>query len=181
MNVENLEIRVAVSADIVSLAGMNHTCSSEYVWQLDLDKNTSEFNIVLREVRIPRSVQVQYPRDHLLLADVWKESALTLVAISEGVPLGYIRFLEQEAAESVWILDLAVATEARRKEVATTLIQSAEDWAVQRRNRQLFIEMSSKNHPAISLAKKMGFSFSGYNDHYYATQDVALFFGKLLK
>jgi hypothetical protein len=29
--------------------------------------------------------------------------------------------------------------------------------------------------------RKTGFEFSGYNDHYYATQDVALFFGKLLK
>jgi hypothetical protein len=27
----------------------------------------------------------------------------------------------------------------------------------------------------------MGFEFSGYNEHYYATKDVALFFGKLLK
>ena len=101
MGIENLEIRVAVSADIVSLAGMNHSCTSEYVWQLDLDKQTSEYNIALREVRLTRSVQVEYPRDHLLLADVWKDSAITFVAINAGVPIGYIRFLEQEAAESI--------------------------------------------------------------------------------
>ena len=181
MNIENLEIRAALSADIDRLAGLDHSCSSEYVWQLDLDKNPSNINIILREVRLPRSVQVQYPRNRFSLVDVWKENASTLVAISEGVPVGYARILAQTTSESVWILDLVVSTESRRKGVATSLIQRVEDWAMERRNRQLFIEMSSKNHPAISLAKKMGFSFSGYNDHYYATQDVALFFGKLLK
>jgi len=180
---ENLEIRVAVSADIDRLAALNHSCSSQYVWQLDLatEQSRNDINISLREVRLPRAVQVQYPRDHFSLADVWKTNAITLVAISEGVPVGYIRFLAQPTAESVWILDLVVETAARRKKVATSLIQRVEDWALERKNRQLFIEMSSKNHPAISLAKKMGFTFSGYNDHYYATQDVALFFGKLLK
>ena len=179
--IENLKIRAAVSADIVQLVGMNHSCSSEYVWQLVLDKEASDINVALREVRLPRSIQVQYPRDHFLLADVWKENARTFVALSEGVPIGYTRFLEQAASESVWILDLVVTTEARQKGVASSLIQYVEVWALERRNRQLFIEMSSKNHPAISLVKKLGFAFSGYNDHYYATQDVALFFGKLLK
>jgi RimJ/RimL family protein N-acetyltransferase len=43
------------------------------------------------------------------------------------------------------------------------------------------IEMQSKNHPAIRLAQKHGYEFCGYNDHYYLTQDVALFFAKVLK
>ncbi len=179
--IENLNIRAALSADIVQLVGLNHNCHSEYVWQLDLNKDVGGVNVVLREVRLPRAVLVQYPRDHYLLADAWKRNARTFVALSEGMPLGYIRFLEQETSESVWILDLVVSTEARQKGVASSLIQFVEDWALERKNRQLFIEMSSKNYPAISLAKKMGLAFSGYNDHYYATQDVALFFGKLLK
>ena len=177
----NLKFRAALSTDIARLVGMNHSCNSDYVWQLDLDKEAGEVNIRLREVRLPRSIRVQYPRNHFSLADTWKKTARTFVAISEGVPIGYIRFFEQTTAESVWVLDIVVSTEARRKHVAVALIQYAEYWALERKNRQLFIEMSSKNHPAISLAKKMGFEFSGYNDHYYATQDVALFFGKLLK
>lgn len=179
--IENLKIRAAVSADIIQLVGLNHTCDSEYVWQLGLSKEASATNVTLREVRLPRTVRVQYPRDHFSLADSWKKNARTFVALSRGIPLGYIRFLEQETAESVWILDLVSTTEARRKGVASALIQYVENWSLDRRYRQLFIEMSSKNYPAISLAKKMGFAFSGYNDHYYATQDVALFFGKLLK
>ena len=176
-----LKFRAALSTDIARLVGMNHSCKSDYVWQLDLDKDAGEIHVSLREVRLPRSIQVQYPRDHFSLADTWKKDARTLVAVSEGTPVGYIRFFEQATAESVWVLDIVVTTEARRKGVATALIQYVENWSLDRNNRQLFIEMSSKNHPAISLSQKMGFEFSGYNDHYYATQDIALFFGKLLK
>jgi len=177
----DFKIRSAVSTDTARLVGMDHSCNSDYVWQLDLQKDAGEINVALREVRLPRSVRTQYPRDHFSLADTWKKNARTFVAISGGVPIGYIRFWEQATAESIWVLDLVITTEARRKGVAILLIQYVEKWSVDRKNRQLFIEMSSKNHPAISLAKKMGFAFSGYNDHYYATQDVALFFGKLLK
>ena len=178
---KKLKIRLALSADIARLVAFDHTCESNYVWQVDFHKKTGEINIALREVRLPRSVRLRYPRDHYSLADEWKNKTRTYVAVSGGVPLGYIRFFEQVTAESVWVLDIVVSAEARRKGVATLLIQFVEDWAIERKNRQLFIEMSSKNHPAISLAKKTGFKFSGYNDHYYATQDVALFFGKLLK
>ena len=36
--------------------------------------------------------------------------------------------------------------------------------------------MQSKNYPAIHLALNQGYAFCGYNDHYYSTQDIALFF-----
>jgi RimJ/RimL family protein N-acetyltransferase len=45
----------------------------------------------------------------------------------------------------------------------------------------MILEMQSKNHPYIRLAQKFGYEFCGYNDQYYPTQDVALFFGKALK
>jgi len=40
--------------------------------------------------------------------------------------------------------------------------------------------MTSKNYAAIRLSQKLGFEFCGYNDHYYLTQDIALFFGRAL-
>lgn len=160
---------------------MDHTCSSDYVWQLDLQKDSTEIVASMREVRLPRSVRTQYPRDHFSLADEWNKNSRTFVAVQDGAAMGYIRLLEQVTSEAVWILDLVVEKEARRKGIATSLVQYVESWAIERKNRQLFIEMSSKNNPAIKLAKNQGFAFSGYNDHYYATQDVALFFGKILK
>jgi RimJ/RimL family protein N-acetyltransferase len=40
--------------------------------------------------------------------------------------------------------------------------------------------MLSKNNAAIRLAQKLGYEFCGYNDHYYETQDIAIFFGRTL-
>jgi RimJ/RimL family protein N-acetyltransferase len=42
----------------------------------------------------------------------------------------------------------------------------------------MLLEMTSKNVPAIRLAQKLGFEFCGYNDAYYETQDIAIFFGR---
>jgi len=43
------------------------------------------------------------------------------------------------------------------------------------------LEMSSKNNPAIRFAQKLGYEFCGYNDQYYETQDIALFFGRYIR
>ena len=96
-------------------------------------------------------------------------------------PVGYISLLERGTASVVWISDLVVTAAGRRKGVASTLLAAAQEWAVSRSHRRLIIEMQSKNFPAIRLAQKNGFEFCGYNDHYYLTQDVALFFSKALK
>jgi hypothetical protein len=40
------------------------------------------------------------------------------------------------------------------------------------------MEMTTKNNPAICMARKLGYEFCGYNDHYYETQDIALYFGR---
>jgi ribosomal protein S18 acetylase RimI-like enzyme len=53
---------------------------------------------------------------------------------------------------------------------------AAIDWARARGFVRLFIEMQSKNYPAIMLARKLGFVFSGYSDHYYPDEDISLFF-----
>lgn len=177
-----MKIRSAVAPDIQRLVGFNHTCESDYVWQLDLEKVQGQISVSLREIRLPRPVVVQYPREQYALADEWKKNARTFVALGEdGAPIGYIRLFVQLSAASVWVMDLVVDTAARRKGVATALLQSIEGWAMERQYRQIFAEMSSKNNPAVSLMRKMGYEFSGYNDHYYATQDVALFYGKILK
>ena len=60
----NLQFRAALSTDMIRLVGMNHSCNSDYVWQLNLGKDAGGINVTLREVRLPRSIQVEYPRDY---------------------------------------------------------------------------------------------------------------------
>ena len=37
-------------------------------------------------------------------------------------------------------------------------------------------EIANADYPAIRLLERQGFSFCGYNDRYYANQDIAIFF-----
>jgi ribosomal protein S18 acetylase RimI-like enzyme len=58
---------------------------------------------------------------------------------------------------------------------------AAEDWAKNRGNTRVLVEMQSKNTPAIHMVLQLGYQFCGYNDHYYANQDIAIFFAQYLR
>jgi GNAT superfamily N-acetyltransferase len=90
--------------------------------------------------------------------------------------LGYISLIEGPAHSSGWIRDLVVGPRHRRQGVATRLIIAAYQWCVDRNLGQVFVEMPSKDVPAVRLVKKLNFAFAGYSDQYYAEQEIALFF-----
>ena len=77
--------------------------------------------------------------------------------------------------------DLVVDELWRRKGIASSLFQAVRDWGLARKYSRITLEMSSKNYPAICLAKKLGFEFTGFNDNYFFNNDIALFFSRLLK
>ncbi len=172
-----IEIRPVMASDLPRLMGIDHSSNSEYVWQLELRRDAGQTVATFRDVRLPRPIKLTYPRDPFALADIWKHMAMLFVAVAGEEPVGYLGLLEQPPA-SAWVTDLAVTPAWRRRGVAGALLDAAREWADERGHRRLFIEMQSKNQPAIRLAQKHGFEFCGYNDHYYTTQDVALFFAR---
>ncbi len=176
----SIQIRPAVTNDLLRLTGMDHSLSSEYVWQLELRREGGQVVATFREVRLPRPIPLTYPNNPSLLVDDWTRKAIVLVAVSGADPIGYLCLTDRPASVA-WITDLVVSPEWRRRGVASALLSAAQEWGASRGHRRLFIEMQSKNHPAIRLAQKHGYEFCGYNDHYYLTQDVALFFARALK
>ncbi len=177
----SFETRPANANDISRLMALDHSCLSDYVWQLELRRESGQVSATFREVRLPRSVQVKYPRNPSALADEWSHQDLMLVAVHEGMPIGYICAARQSASAIAWVTDLAVAPEQRRKGAASALLTATQAWALERGVRRLILEMQSKNQAYIRLAQKFGYDFCGYNDQYYPTQDVALFFGRAVK
>jgi ribosomal protein S18 acetylase RimI-like enzyme len=175
------DVRPAAAADIPRLAAIDHSCKSDYVWQLDLRRETEQLTAGFREVRLPRSVDVSYPRDPASLNEIWPRRDLTLVALHGKVSAGYACVREDRPSGTAWITDLVVTSEQRRKGAASALLTSVQAWALERGVSCLILEMQSKNHPCIRFAQKFGFEFCGYNDQYYSNRDIALFFAKKIK
>lgn len=177
----SFEIKPASSNDLPRLMALDHSCVSDYVWQLELRSEPKRVSANFHEVRLPRSVKVAYPRDPALLVEVWDTRDKVLAAWEEEILIGYISAVEDAASSVVWVPDLVVSPTMRRRGVASALLMAAQAWAEERGVRRILLEMQSKNHPCIRLAQKFGYEFCGYNDQYYPTQDVALFFGRALK
>jgi GNAT superfamily N-acetyltransferase len=177
----SFEVRPAIANDLPRLISMDHSCLSDYVWQLEVRREPAQITTNFREVRLPRTVSVAYPRNPLSLADEWNRRDVVLVVLNEGAPVGYLTATEERTSATAWIKDLVVASDWRRQGVASELLMATQSWALKRSVRRLILEMQSKNQPCIRLAQKFGYEFCGYNDQYYPTQDVALFFGRALR
>lgn len=175
------EIRPAIATDISHLMAIDHSCMSNYVWQLELRREPGQVTANFREVRLPRSISVAYPRNPSSLGDEWKHRGAVMVALHEKAPIGYICVTEEQTSSLAWVTDIVVAPDHRRKGAASALLTGAQAWASARNVHRLILEMQSKNQACIHLALKFGYEFCGYNDQYYPTQDVALFFGRVLK
>lgn len=175
------EIRPASPHDLTRLMAMDHSCLSDYVWQLELRRDAGQITSSFREVRLPRTVTVAYPRDPMALSEQWNKRDGLLVATEEALAVGYLGMMEERTSALLRVTDLVVSPDRRRQGVASSLLTAAQAWAMDRGIQRMILEMQSKNHPCIRLAQKFGYEFCGYNDQYYPTQDVAVFFGRALK
>jgi ribosomal protein S18 acetylase RimI-like enzyme len=173
-----VQIRPAVATDMTVLMAIDHACQTDYVWQMDVHHEEGQLGAIFREIRLPHPVSVPYPRVISALADSWNRRAGMLVAMIGGQVIGYIRMNDLILPHTAWLTDIIVSPRFRRQGVGTALILAAQSWAVDRKNKRALMEMTTKNNPAICMARKLGYEFCGYNDHYYETQDIALYFGR---
>jgi ribosomal-protein-alanine N-acetyltransferase len=105
-----------------------------------------------------------------LIADV---NNICLAAMVNASVAGYI--ICQCVAGEMEIHRLAVKKEFRRMGIAEKLLSSALDKAVEGKIRDVFLEVSSSNEPAINLYRKLGFEASYTRKKYYAhSQDDAV-------
>lgn len=177
----DIQLHPTVATDLPRLMALDHSTRSEYVWQMELRRETGQIFANFREVRLPRPIPLAYPHDPFALADEWTRKSMMYTAVSGPERVGYVSIVERGSASVAWVHDLVVGAHVRRQGVGSALLTAAQDWASERGVRRLMLEMQAKNLPAIRMAQKHGYEFCGYNDHYYLTQDVALFFVRALK
>lgn len=176
-----LVVRPAELADLDVCLTLDPSYSTEFVWQMDLSSEDDQVAVTFRTVRLPRSMRVAYPHDRDQLIAGWKQCDGFFVAKQDERIIGYEALRAHTAEELAWISDLVVQRAHRRQKVGFTLLNEAARWAKSRGLRWLVIEAQTKNHPAICFCQKNGFSFCGFNDHYYPSQDIAVFFARNLR
>jgi len=175
-----IEIRPAISSDITRLSAMDHSYTSEYVWQMELQVTDGRVAVHFKETHLPRSVRVEYPRPNRKLVDDWTQRSGVLVSIFAGEPVGYVCMMLNIAPVTCWVTDLVVKRRLRRQGIGTALLLAACEWGTHHECNNLIIEMQPKNYACVQLVEKLGFKFCGYNDRYYANRDIGLFFNKPL-
>ncbi len=175
-----IAIRPALSGDIEQLANLEHHYTSYCVCQIDVQAEEGQIQITLRESCLPRSVRVEYPHPPKKILDDWQKRSGLLVALLNGVAVGYISLREDIVPITAWIDDLVVMRRLRHQGIGTALLLAAQQWASQRQLKRMVIELQSKNYPAICLVQKLGFDFSGYHERYFSNLDIALFFSKVI-
>lgn len=175
-----IEIRPAISDDIKVLMDIAHSYSSERAWQMEIKFEGNKTDVRFREIHLPRSVNVDYPRPYKKLADDWTRRSGLLVAVLDEETIGYIGLMLDMAPDTTWVTDLVVARRLRRQGIGSTLVLAAQEWGRQHDTQRIVLEMQPKNYPSIKMVKKLGFDLCGYNDRYYENNDIALFFSKSL-
>lgn len=183
-----IEIRPAIASDIPALMALDSHYISDHVWQMEFRQASEDgqvgepfHTISFHQVRLPRSVRVEYPRSPRLLGMDWTQRSGLLVALLKGQPIGYVSLMLNIAPFTTWATDLVVERRLRRQGIGTALLLAALEWAMNMDTRNLILEMQPKNYPAIQLAMKLGFDLCGCNDRYYANHEIAIFFGKSLR
>ena len=128
-------------------------------------------------VRLPRTMHVTYPDEHRhgnhggTATVSWWPQPMT----SAG-----LRHLQMDSRTNGVDSGPGRWPALSRRKIASALLEQTIRWARLHDLNHLTLEMQTKNHPAICFARKHGFSFCGFNDHYYMNRDIALFFGKSL-
>lgn len=173
-------VRPVVAVDIKRIVEIDRTTTTDYIWQMDLRQEDSQTKVTFQRTRLPRSIKISPPYDVNRLAADWNQRALVIVGEVAGRLLGYLTLTYVTTPQVGVIADFAVDRLTRRRGVGTLLLGAARDWAIRAGLHRVIIETQSKNYPAICFCQRNGFAYCGYNDQYYASHDIALFFGMKL-
>ena len=174
-------IRAAQENDLSSCLALDHSSASNYVWQVEVSQNSERSSYTFRTARLPRPVTLSYPRTAKDILASWQYHVCFLVAASETQIYGYLNMRVGQAPNVSWVSDLVVGRAWRQHHVGSALLQQARQWAYDHHFHRMMIETQTKNHPAIAFCEHHGFTFCGFNDRYYANQDIALFFSRSVR
>ncbi len=171
-------IRSATADDLPHCLAIDPTYETDYVWQMDSRAHSGQIDVSFRLVRLPRPMKVTYPRTAKELNAGWQACDEMLVADDNRAVVGYVALAKRPAQAAAWVQDLVVTKAVRRAGIGSALLVGALRWARAEKLAWLVVEVQTKNYPALQFCQKHGLNFCGFNDHFFANQDIAVFFVK---
>jgi GNAT superfamily N-acetyltransferase len=169
-------LREAVTEDLQRCIALDHSGSSDYVWQLDVGDDPIGMQYQFRQVRLPRPMTITFPQDARLMLASWEHRGFFVVAEEQDKLLGYIHMELDRGCSIGWVRQLVVDRSVRRRRVGTALYRAGHAWARTKGLARITVETQTKNYPGIAFCQRLGLRFCGFNDRYYPNQDIAVFF-----
>jgi len=173
-----IEIRHVIQDDLPEMITINHSYITDSVLKLELIQEENSIRVEFRNGHLPREMTIQYPRNEEELLLSWQKSTSMLVGRIKDQIVSYIGIEELRPSGIVKVKDIVVAGSNRRQGIASGLLLATENWASKRNNSIVILEMQMKNSPMINLSRKLGYSFSGFQNCYFPNHDLAIFFEK---
>ena len=171
-----MRIRPATIADIDRCARLDGSYTTSSVWHMEEDNAANLVSASFRRLRLPRRLEIPYPRSVDDLQAHWKRSECFLIADEFITILGYLDLTVNHWQWAGFVEHLIVDCPYRRRGVARRLLQAAAHWGRGSGLTRITAPLQTKNDPAIRLLTSLGYAFSGFIEHYYNNGDVALFY-----
>ncbi|HUV90238.1 MAG TPA: GNAT family N-acetyltransferase [Anaerolineae bacterium] len=176
-----MHVRPAWPKDMEACRALDHSYTTDRVWQMETREESDLWTVTFRAARLPREILVNYLRQGEDLAAGWRRRDGFLLVEERGHVVGYVALTAQIEHGIVRADDLVVDRPWRRRGIGTALLRAAAQWGRERDLVRLVVEVQTKNYPAIRFCRSRGLAYCGYNDHYWPSQDIALFFGQSLR
>ena len=176
-----MRIRPAWPRDLEACEALDHSYRTDRVWQMDARDTNEAVAVTFRVARLPREIRVNYPRQGEELVAGWHRRDGFFVAQGAGRVYGYVALNARVEHGIAWVGDLVVDMPWRRRGIGTALLRAAAQWGRDHDLVRLVVEVQTKDYPAIRFCQARGLALCGYNDHFWPSQDIALFFGQSLR
>ena len=89
--------------------------------------------------------------------------------------VGYVAARFRAGDPCAYLQSLTVDPAYRRQGIGSRLLGEACRWAAQEGAGRLLADAGARNHPALRLLRRAGFTFCGFNDRCYLKDEVAVF------
>ncbi|PJF40876.1 MAG: GNAT family N-acetyltransferase [Chloroflexi bacterium] len=178
----NFVIRDGLERDIADCLALDHTYTTNYVWQMNLQQESTQLEVRFKTERLPHPLEVEYHVDeNRLRASLPQQECFLVAENRESLGLlGYLTMRIDTTYHIAFLQDVVVNLPARRRGIGRRLVKIARQWAIEHNCQRITAEVQTKNYPGIVFCRKVGFTFSGFNDSYFLNQDIALFFSQTL-